>query len=104
MILADFLDPNNNGLDVIDVAYALAALTAFITGLWQTGKWLKRVGGRINLRAERWVCAAVEPMIDAKLQDYTYPIQKHANGGKSLPDVARKLDLVLAHLNINPEG
>ena len=104
MILADFLDPNNNGLDVVDVAYALAAFTAFITGLWAVGRWLKRVTFRVSLRMERWMCAAVEPMIDAKLKDYTYPIQKHANGGKSLPDVARKLDLLLAHLNINPEG
>lgn len=40
----------------------------------------------------RWWLKQLRVMIREEVEEFTKPIQPHANGGKSLPDVNRKVD------------
>jgi hypothetical protein len=41
------------------------------------------------------VVEIVDPLLDEKFERYTKPIQPESNGGKSLPDVHKKLNFLL---------
>lgn len=106
MLLAQFLDPSDNGLDVLDAVAVLTVLTLAASVLYGLWRWPLRplwcwAASRTSLWAARWVCATVEPLIDVKLQQYTYPIQKHANGGSSLPDVAVMTRAIFDHMGLS---
>ena len=91
MTLASFFDPGNNGIDLGDIVLLVGFLigpTAILVG------WL-RIWGR------RWMRAALRPIVLEVVAEQTKPIQRDANGGKSLPDVNRKVDLIAAHLGID---
>lgn len=47
--------------------------------------------GWIIKRLNRWIKELVKSVLD-EIRASTYPIQKHANGGNSLPDLSKKLD------------
>lgn len=91
MILAAFFDPSNDGFDIGDVAL----IVGFIVGpsIIIIG-WLRIVG-------RKWISSIVEPIVVKHVDLRTGSIQNNANGGKSLPDVNRKVDLIAAHLGIN---
>lgn len=42
-------------------------------------------------------------LIRDEVANHTRLIQPESNGGKSLPDIARRLDVVMAHLGIQEE-
>lgn len=42
----------------------------------------------------RWWFKKLRVMIREEVEEFTIPIQPHANGGKSLPDIARKVDML----------
>lgn len=77
-ILAAFLDPANDGWDVGDASQQLLFLIALAGVLWALTKWA--------------LLPAIHKMVVAEIAAATKPIQKDANGGYSLPDVARKTD------------
>lgn len=105
MIVAAFFDPASDGFDVLDSVAVLTAVGLLYAGWRKAGKpALRRLVAWCSARATRWVQAAVEEMVDRKLAHWTAPIQKGANGGKSLPDANRKLDLLLAHMGLELGG
>ena len=77
-ILASFLDPGNDGWDVGDASQQLLFLVALAGVLWAIVKWA--------------LLPAIHKMVVTEIAAATKPIQKDANGGYSLPDVARTTD------------
>jgi hypothetical protein len=78
VILAGFFDVNNNGIDVTDLAAVLgflALLAASVVGLF---RWSRK-----QLREE------ISEIVKCEIDKATAPIQPTANGGLSLPDVAK---------------
>lgn len=78
MILASFFDVNNNGIDVTDLAAVLgflALLAGSVVGLF---RWSRK-----QLRDE------ISEIVKCEIGKATAPIQPTANGGLSLPDVAK---------------
>lgn len=51
----------------------------------------------------RWYVRWLRTVIRDEVADRTSLIQPTSNGGKSLPDVAHKVDRILAHLGIEEE-
>lgn len=93
MTLAAFLDPAGNGFDISDLLLILG-IPAAIVGSW--------VGVRKGWSAfTAWAESSLRDMIRFELELFTRPIQPTTNGGKSLPDVNRKLDIVINHLGID---
>lgn len=81
--------------------YELAAIVTTISFLAVGVGWMIEQG-RKQLREE------IAEIVDDKLAEYTAPIQKTANGGLSLPDVARAtkrneqmLELIAKHQGIH---
>lgn len=78
ILAANWWEPGTaNQLDVGDVAAILIFLTAVVgtvTGL------------------SRWWIKQLRNIIREEVEEFTKPIQPGANGGLSLPDVARKVD------------
>lgn len=93
MILASFFDVNNNGIDVTDLAAVLgfaALLIASVVGLF---RWSRK-----QLREE------ISQVVRCEISKATAPIQPGANGGLSLPDVAkttRRLEDMLMRLALH---
>ena len=52
----------------------------------------------------RWYCKWLRAVIREEITEHTYLISPNANGGLSLPDVSRKLDRVMQHLQIEDEN
>lgn len=77
-IYASFIDPGDNGWDVGDAGTMLMFLLALAGVLWATSKW--------------FLLPAIHHMVAEEVSKATAPIQRGANGGYSLPDVARKSD------------
>lgn len=73
-ILASIFDPADNGFDITDAA----ALLGFLVLI---------VGTIVGLT--RWLASLVRKIVREEISAYTRPIQPEANGGLSLPDVAR---------------
>ena len=93
MILASFFDVNDNGLDVTD----LAAILGFLALLAGTTVGLFR-WSRKQLREE------ISEVVRCEISKATAPIQPGANGGLSLPDVAkttRRLEDMLMRLALH---
>lgn len=93
MILASFFDVNDNGLDVTD----LAAILGFLALLAGTTVGLFR-WSRKQLREE------ISEVVRSEISKATAPIQPGANGGLSLPDVAkttRRLEDMLMRLALH---
>lgn len=93
MILASFFDVNDNGLDVTD----LAAILGFLALLAGTTVGLFR-WSRKQLREE------ISEVVRCEIAKATAPIQPSANGGLSLPDVAkttRRLEDMLMRLALH---
>lgn len=94
MLIASFFDVNDNGLDITDVAVILAVIASVITGAHASFRWTRR-----QLREE------IREVVCDEIAHATKAIQPNANGGRSLPDANKKLDLVIEHLGINlPES
>jgi hypothetical protein len=78
MLLASFFDVNNNGIDITDLAAVLgflALLAGSVVGLF---RWSRK-----QLREE------ISEVVRCEIGKATAPIQPTANGGLSLPDVAK---------------
>jgi len=73
-ILASIFDPADNGFDITDAA----ALLGFLVLI---------VGTIVGLL--KWTASLVRNIVREELEAFTRPIQPTANGGLSLPDVAR---------------
>lgn len=92
MIFSAFFDPAGNGFDIGDLLLILG-IPAAIVAAW--------VGVRKAWAATtHWMETSLRSMIRCELEEYTRPIQPGANGGKSLPDVNRKLDLLAQHMGV----
>lgn len=92
MIFASFFDPNSNGWDATDLATLLGLILTVVAVLAIVRKALQATAARFT--------AEVRDIVRDELDTYTKPIQKGANGGSSLPDVNKKVDLIAAHLGI----
>jgi hypothetical protein len=88
-ILASFLDPGDNGWDIGDAAQQLLFAGAMCGTLWAAFKFFLLPAVHTIVRQE---LDAVRIEMKEQLEKATKPIQKEANGGYSLPDVARKSD------------
>ena len=75
---ASFWDPGDNGYDVGDAGTLLVFLVGVAGVLWATTKFL--------------LLPQIHSMVVEEVTKATAPIQVGANGGYSLPDVARKGD------------
>lgn len=90
MILATFLDPNNNGFDMVDAAEFLGLLISARLVFWGTV-----TGARKALRKE------IHDVVDEKLKKYTQPIQPgYRNGGESLADLAHTVKRMATHMGL----
>lgn len=78
MLLASFFDVNGNGLDVTDLAAILGFLTLLIGSVIGLFRWSRK-----QLRDE------IREVVRCEIDKATAPIQPGANGGLSLPDVAK---------------
>ena len=78
MILASFFDVNNNGIDVTDLAAVLGFLALLIGSVVGLFRWSRK-----QLRDE------ISEIVKCEIGRATAPIQPTANGGLSLPDVAK---------------
>lgn len=77
---ANWWEPGQNGtLDVGDVSAILMFLLAVIGSVAAFNKW--------------WL-KKIHAMIRKEVEEFTKPIQPSANGGLSLPDVSRKVDIL----------
>ena len=104
MILASFFDPSSNGFDISDASVALGATLALfgvILGVRQGSKVLCKMATdalrdliSIEIKASRHE-------FSAEVSQLTKPIQPGGNGGSSLTDSNKKLDLIAAHLGID---
>ena len=71
-------EPNTPGaLDIGDASAILLFFIALFTAIISVGRWWMR---------------QLKLVIKKEINDATVQIQPHANGGLSLPDVARKVD------------
>ena len=52
----------------------------------------------------RWYTKWLRGVIRDEITEHTFLISPNANGGLSLPDVSRKLDRVMKHLQIEDEN
>lgn len=86
MFAAGFFDPNNNGWDITD----LAAIGGII--LTAAAVWL--VAGKVIARVGRWMKHAVREIVREEIMEHTALIQPTSNGGKSLPDIAKRTDRI----------
>jgi len=85
VLTANWWEPGQSGqLDIGD----LSAIFMF---------FLAVVGAVTAL--SRWWLKSLRKMIREEVQEFTKPIQPTANGGLSLPDVARRVDSVEASLS-----
>jgi hypothetical protein len=78
MILASFFDVNNNGIDVTDLAAVLGFSALFVGSVIGLFRWSRK-----QLRHE------IGEVVRCEIDKATAPIQPTANGGLSLPDVAK---------------
>lgn len=81
MTLASFFDPNGNGWDITDVAAILGLIIAGGGVFILVRKSAKSIGA--------WIVCQVREIVKDELALATAPIQPTANGGLSLPDVAK---------------
>lgn len=73
-------EPGQNGvLDIGDISAMFMFFLAVVGAVTALSKW--------------WL-KQLRTMIRDQVEEFTAPIQPTANGGKSLPDVARKVDLM----------
>jgi len=95
MLLAQFFDTNgNNEFDMNDLAVILGITAILIPAIIIVVKALHR-----QFREE------IRDVVVQEIAAATKAIQPNANGGRSLPDANKKLDLVIEHLGINlPES
>jgi hypothetical protein len=78
MLLAGFFDVNNNGIDVTDLAAVLGFLALLVGSVIGLFRWSRK-----QLREE------IGEVVRCEISKATAPIQPGANGGLSLPDVAK---------------
>lgn len=78
MLLASFFDVNNNGIDVTDLAAVLGFLALLVGSVVGLFRWSRK-----QLREE------IGDVVRSEISKATAPIQPTANGGLSLPDVAK---------------
>lgn len=74
---ASLFDPSDNGFDIADVATILGVITATVLAF---------------AGLARAFASLVRRIVREELAVWTAPIQRGANGGYSLPDVARTSD------------
>ena len=74
-----FFDPTGNGFDIGDLGILVTVIAA-IAGL------LIAVG--------RWLCRQIREVVRDEIGQATSLIQPTSNGGKSLPDIANRLEQV----------
>lgn len=92
MILASFFDPNSNGWDATDLATILGLVLAVAAILAVIRKVFQATVSKF--------ASEVREIVRDEIKTYTKPIQKDANGGRSLPDANKKLDILAAHLGV----
>lgn len=93
MLLASFFDVNNNGIDVTDLAAVLGFLALLVGSVIGLFRWSRK-----QLREE------ISEVVRCEIGKATAPIQPTANGGLSLPDVAkstRRLEDMLMRLALH---
>lgn len=73
-VFAALLDPSNDGFDIGDAALVLGFIVALVTAF---------------AAMSRAFTTRVQHIVHDEIRAATAPIQKGANGGLSLPDVAR---------------
>lgn len=90
MIFASFFDPANDGVDIGDIAVIAAVFfgPAVIVLGW------------IRIWGKKWMRSVVRPIVIEVVDERTKSIQRDANGGRSLPDANKKIDLIAQHLGI----
>lgn len=90
-IFASFFDPSNNGFDLIDLAQIVAFVVA-VAGVWAgVDRWNDARVAAARRRERDQMKAEIEKAI----KENTRQIQPDANGGKSLPDLHGKVDLLI---------
>lgn len=77
-VVASFFDPADNGVDVSDAGTILIFFLGVAGVLWALAKF--------------FLLPAIHKIVIEEIRVATAPIQRGANGGYSLPDVARKSD------------
>lgn len=90
MIIAGFFDVNNNGIDVTDLAAVLGFIALFAGTVVGVFRWSRK-----QLREE------IREVVQCEISRATAPIQPTANGGLSLPDVAKstkRLEVMLGKI------
>lgn len=90
-VLASILDPGNNGIDVGDLVL-WATFVGSIVGAWAV---VDKIADKRRETKRREAREHLTATIREIVTDATRPIQPFANGGKSLPDVIDRVDVVI---------
>lgn len=89
MLLATFLDPNENGLNIVDLATLLGVIVSAVSAVVVVMRFIRKV-----LREE------IVSVVDEKLSTYTQQIQPgYRNGGGSLTDIGEGVKEILKQLS-----
>lgn len=91
-IFHQFFDPADNGFDLVDLAQVFGFIVLVGGTVAAVVRWNSRRAAEARLRERR----EFEERLTAALNERTKPIQPDANGGKSMPDLHAKVDLLIA--------
>lgn len=83
---AGFFDPNGNGWDIADLAAILGLVLTASAVVVLVRKAVAGTGA--------WIVRSVREIVREEVVAHTALIQPTSNGGKSLPDVAKRTDRI----------
>lgn len=90
-ILASILDPSDNGFDIGDLSVLIGIIVSISLLTAGIVRWnAKRVAADRAHERQR-----MERRLLDEIEARTKPIQPYANGGKSLPDLHTKVDVLI---------
>ena len=90
-VLTSIIDPAENGIGLDDVLIWVT-LVVTVVGAWAAAdRWIDKRRETKRIAARDQLTATIREIVT----DATKPIQPFANGGKSLPDVIDRVDVVI---------
>lgn len=102
-VIADYTTPDiiQEIQDIGAVALAFSGIAAVVVGIAKAAIWMdKRQEDKFAERVLAIVKPAIKEIVVSSVKEATAQIQPEANGGLSLPDLARNINKVMEALGI----